>query len=105
MQTPEELIGYLQFSYCIKCGLCMTACPTVATDTEYLGPMALTAAQRYNADSRDQGLVQRAGLLEAAGGAFHCHYAGECSRVCPKGVDPARAIQLLKRTLVFPPKN
>lgn len=105
LQTPKELIGYLQFSYCIKCGLCMAACPTVATDAEYLGPMPLTAAQRYNADSRDQGFVQRAGLLEAAGGAFHCHYAGECSRVCPKGVDPARAIQLLKRTLVFSPKN
>ncbi len=100
-QTPEELVGYLQFSYCIKCGLCMAACPTVATDTSYLGPMPLTAAQRYNADSRDQGLGQRLGRLEAAGGAFHCHFAGECSRVCPKGVDPARAIQLLKQRLVF----
>ncbi len=105
LQAPDELIAYLQFSYCIKCGLCMAACPTVATDTEYLGPMPLTAAQRYNADSRDQGFPLRRALLEAAGGAFHCHYAGECSRVCPKGVDPARAIQHLKRTLVFPPKK
>ncbi len=79
----------------------MAACPTVATDSGYLGPMPLTAAQRYNADSRDQGSGRRRGLLETAGGAFHCHYAGECSRVCPKGVDPARAIQWLKRSLVF----
>lgn len=100
-QTPAQLVDYLQFSYCIKCGLCMAACPTVATDGGYLGPMPLTAAQRYNADSRDQGSAQRRGPLEAAGGAFHCHFAGECSRVCPKGVDPARAIQLLKRNLVF----
>ena len=100
-QSPSQLVDYLQFSYCIKCGLCMAACPTVATDRGYLGPMPLTAAQRYNADSRDQGSAQRRDRLEAAGGAFHCHYAGECSRVCPKGVDPARAIQLLKQSLVF----
>lgn len=100
-QSPEELVDYLQFSFCIKCGLCMAACPTVATDASYLGPMPLTAAQRYNADSRDLGFLQRVHRLEATGGAFHCHFAGECSRACPKGVDPARAIQLLKQRLVF----
>ena len=101
-QSPEQLLDYLQFSFCIKCGLCMAACPTVATEADYLGPMSLAAAQRYNADSRDQGAAQRRPRLELAGGAFHCHFAGECSRVCPKGVDPARAIQLLKRNLIFP---
>jgi len=101
-QSPEQLVDYLQFSYCIKCGLCMAACPTVATDPGYLGPMPLAAAQRYNADSRDQDAARRRSRVEQTGGAFHCHYAGECSRVCPKGVDPARAIQLLKRNLVFP---
>ena len=104
-QSPASLVDYLQFSYCIKCALCLAACPTVATDAGYLGPMPLTAAQRYNADSRDQGFAQRLSHLEAPGGAFSCHYAGECSRVCPKGVDPARAIQLLKRSLLFPPKD
>jgi len=101
-QSPEQLLDYLQFSFCIKCGLCMAACPTVATEADYLGPMPLTAAQRYNADSRDHGAALRRGRLERTGGAFHCHFAGECSRVCPKGVDPARAIQLLKRNLIFP---
>ena len=101
-QSPEQLLDYLQFSFCIKCGLCMAACPTVATEADYLGPMPLTAAQRYNADSRDRGAASRRGRLERTGGAFHCHFAGECSRVCPKGVDPARAIQLLKRHLIFP---
>jgi succinate dehydrogenase / fumarate reductase iron-sulfur subunit len=99
-QTPEALERFLQFTSCIKCGLCMAACPTVAIDATFLGPMPLTAAQRYNADSRDRGFEQRKQLVAARGGAFHCHYAGECSRVCPKGVDPARAIQLLKRALV-----
>ena len=52
-QSPEELEAYLQFTYCIKCGCCMGACPTLATDARYLGPMPLTAAQRYNIDTRD----------------------------------------------------
>ena len=60
-----------------------------------------TAAQRYNADTRDQGRAERNAVTGASTGVFRCHYAGECSRVCPKGVDPARALQLLKRRLVL----
>ena len=100
-QSPEQLESYLQFTYCIKCGCCMAACPTLATDARYLGPMPLTAAQRYNADTRDEGRQQRNAIAGASAGAFRCHYAGECSRACPKGVDPARALQLLKRRLVL----
>jgi succinate dehydrogenase / fumarate reductase iron-sulfur subunit len=100
-QSPEELEAYLQFTYCIKCGCCMAACPTLATDARYLGPMPLAAAERYNRDTRDDGRRERNNLTGGAGGAFRCHYAGECSRACPKGVDPAKAIQLLKRQLVL----
>lgn len=100
-QSPEELEAYLQFTYCIKCGCCMGACPTLATDAGYLGPMPLTAAQRYNEDSRDDGRGTRNEVTGASKGAFRCHYAGECSRVCPKGVDPGKAIQHLKRQLVL----
>ena len=100
-QSPEQLENYLQFTYCIKCGCCMAACPTLATDARYLGPMPLTAAERYNADTRDEGRSQRNAVTAAPVGVFHCHYAGECSRVCPKGVDPAKALQLLKRRLVL----
>jgi len=77
------------------------ACPTLAADARYLGPMPLAAAQRYNADTRDDGRAARSAATGSAHGAFRCHYAGECSRVCPKGVDPAKAIQLLKRQLVL----
>ncbi len=100
-QTPEELEAYLQFTYCIKCGCCMAACPTLATDVHYLGPMPLAAAQRYNRDTRDDGRRERNQVTGGSHGAFRCHYAGECSRVCPKGVDPAKAIQHLKRRLVL----
>jgi len=100
-QSPEQLEHFLQFSYCIKCGCCMAACPTYATDPAYSGPMPLTQAHRYNADSRDGGFVERKAVLSGEQGPWKCHYAGECSRACPKGVDPARAIQLMKRQLVF----
>jgi succinate dehydrogenase / fumarate reductase iron-sulfur subunit len=100
-QSPAQLEEYLQFTYCIKCGCCMGACPTLATDARYLGPMPLAAAHRYNNDTRDQGRKARNQVTGGPGGAFRCHYAGECARVCPKGVDPARAVQLMKRQLVL----
>ena len=100
-QTPEELEAYIQFANCIKCGACLAACPTVATDPAYPGPMPLAQGYRYCVDSRDGGLEDRRDVLESPHGLYRCHYAGECSRVCPKGVDPARAIQLMKRNLVF----
>ena len=100
-QSAHELEQYLQFSYCIKCGSCMAACPTYATDPDYSGPMPLAQAHRYNADTRDAGLAARKELLAGSAGPWRCHFAGECSAVCPKGVDPAKAIQLMKRELVM----
>jgi succinate dehydrogenase iron-sulfur subunit len=100
-QSAHELEQYLQFSYCIKCGCCMAACPTYATDALYSGPMPLGQAQRYNSDTRDGGFARRKEVLAGEAGPWRCHYAGECSRVCPKGVDPAKAIQLMKRELVL----
>ena len=100
-QSHHEMERYLQYAYCIKCGCCMAACPTLATDAAYLGPMPLSAAERYNRDTHDGGRQARNEETGSPHGAFRCHYAGECSRVCPKGVDPAKAIQRLKRQLVL----
>ncbi len=100
-QTPREMIGYVQFSYCLKCSLCLAACPTEASVPAFLGPQALAQAYRYVADTRDDGLNERAPTVDALHGVFGCHLAGACSEACPKGVDPALAIQLLKRALVL----
>lgn len=96
-QSEQELTNYIQFAYCIKCGLCLSACPTVATSAEYTGPQALTQGWRYTLDSRDEGADERRGELLSSHGVYRCHYAGACSEVCPKGVDPALAIQLARK--------
>lgn len=101
LQSAEEREAFSQFTYCIKCGLCLAACPTVATDPLFLGPQALAQAYRYTADNRDCGLGERLEAIDAFHGPYQCHLAGACSQACPKGVDPALGIQLLKRTLVL----
>ncbi len=100
LQTPEELEKYIQFSNCIKCGLCNSVCPTMATDSSFIGPQALTQAYRYIADNRDKGKDDRLKIIDDSHGIWRCHFAGSCSQVCPKGVDPAMGIQLLRGYLL-----
>lgn len=100
IQTPEEHENYIQFANCIKCGLCNSACPTMATDSSFVGPQALAQAYRYVADNRDKGKDQRLKIIDESHGIWRCHFAGSCSQVCPKGVDPAMGIQLLRGYLL-----
>ncbi|MBE0480216.1 MAG: succinate dehydrogenase iron-sulfur subunit [Dehalococcoidia bacterium] len=101
LQAQKELEQYVQFAYCVKCGLCMAACPTMATNSLFLGPQPLGQAYRYCTDLRDKGARVRFDETDSPHGIWPCHLAGACSEVCPKGVDPALAIQLLRRALVL----
>jgi succinate dehydrogenase iron-sulfur subunit len=98
LQTPVELDTYKQFSMCINCMLCYAACPVYGLDPHFIGPAAIALAQRYNMDSRDQGSQQRLDILSQHEGIWGCTFVGECSKVCPKDVDPAGAIQQYKLT-------
>jgi fumarate reductase iron-sulfur subunit len=93
---PDEVDNYRQFSQCINCMLCYSACPVYALDQRFLGPAAIALARRYNLDSRDQGAAERLPYVANSEGIWECTYVGECSVVCPKGVDPAKAIQQTK---------
>jgi len=100
LQTPDDVEKYIQFSNCIKCGLCNSVCPTMATDSSFIGPQALAQAYRYVADNRDKGKDDRLKIIDDSHGIWRCHFAGSCSQVCPKGVDPAMGIQLLRGYLL-----
>lgn len=95
-QQPAELAVYRQFTMCINCQLCYAACPQVGLNENYLGPAILALAHRYNRDSRDAGRDEREEVTASEDGVWECTFVGECSEVCPKGVDPAGAIQQMK---------
>jgi succinate dehydrogenase / fumarate reductase iron-sulfur subunit len=86
MQTPEDVDKFLQFSYCIKCGLCYSACPTVATDTQFPGPQALSQAYRYFVDNRDTTPKERLDLVDNRHGIWRCHFAGSAAERTSSGV-------------------
>ncbi|HEY9294703.1 MAG TPA: succinate dehydrogenase iron-sulfur subunit [Microlunatus sp.] len=96
LQTPDELDAYRQFSGCINCMLCYAACPVYGLDPDFAGPAAIALAERYDLDSRDHGARERLDVLIEKEGVWGCTFVGECTRVCPKHVDPASAIQRYK---------
>jgi len=98
LQTPQQLENYKQFSMCINCMICYAACPVYGLDPLFVGPAAIALAQRYNLDSRDQGSQERLLILSREEGIWGCTFVGECTKVCPKNVDPAGAIQQYKLT-------
>ncbi len=99
---PAEGVGEAsRFEDCIECGLCLSACPIVATDPRYLGPAGLAAAWRRIAEPRGLPTGPVRSLVDDEQGVWRCHTAWECSEACPSNVDPAGSIMRLRRALVF----
>jgi len=92
LQTPAQLEAFEQFSSCINCMLCYSACPQYGLDPAFLGPGAIALLHRYNADSRDGARAERMAILGTEEGVWSCTAVGYCSEVCPKHVDPANAV-------------
>lgn len=91
-QTPLQMLDYHQYAMCINCLLCYSACPQVGLNADFLGPAAITLAIRYDDDSRDHGAHARLPALDTEDGVWGCTFVGACSDACPKGVDPAAAV-------------
>ncbi|MBD5785868.1 4Fe-4S dicluster domain-containing protein [Cellulosimicrobium terreum] len=96
-QTPGELAAYRDFAECIDCMLCYSACPQLDAAPDFLGPAVVATARRWDTDSRDTGELARADVLDTEFGAWPCIQVGACTQVCPKGVDPARALRDAQR--------
>ena len=90
LQTPAELDAYKQFSMCINCMLCYSACPVYASEPDFLGPAVIALAQRYNLDSRDQGAHQRLDVLATARGGMGLHLRRRVHERLPEGCRPGR---------------
>jgi succinate dehydrogenase / fumarate reductase iron-sulfur subunit len=101
LQAPadrDQLDGLYE---CILCACCTTACPSFWWNPErFLGPAALLQAWRFLADSRDQATGARLDDLEDPYKLFRCHSIMNCVEVCPKGLNPTRAIGHIKQMLV-----
>ena len=95
-QWDAEDEGYIRLVDCIECGLCISACPSAATSSGYLGPAVLAGAQANGVEGRPE-LLQ---LVDSEDGVWRCHSAFECTAVCPSFVDPARRIMDLRTQIV-----
>ena len=86
---------------CVMCASCSTACPSYWWNGDkYLGPAALLNAYRWIIDSRDQARSERLSTIEDSFKLYRCHTIMNCTKTCPKGLNPAKAISEIKKMLV-----
>ncbi len=101
LQSPEERAELDGLYECILCACCSTACPSFWWNPDkFVGPAGLLQAYRFLADSRDQDASQRLDDLEDPYRLFRCHSIMNCVDVCPKGLNPTRAIGKIKDLMV-----
>ena len=100
-QTPEQREKLDGLYECILCGCCSASCPSFWWNPDkFLGPAALLQASRFIEDSRDQALEERLENLEGPFKLFRCHTIMNCVQVCPKGLNPTKAIGNIKKKMV-----
>ncbi|MBI3898601.1 MAG: succinate dehydrogenase iron-sulfur subunit [Gammaproteobacteria bacterium] len=101
LQSPEEREKLNGLYECILCACCSTACPSFWWNPDkFLGPAALLQSYRFIADSRDQATGERLDDMEDPYKLFRCHTIMNCTEVCPKGLNPTKAIGHIKELLV-----
>ena len=101
LQSPEQREELNGLYECILCASCSTACPSFWWNPDkFVGPAGLLQAYRFLADSRDQGINERLDNLEDPYRLFRCHTIMNCVDVCPKSLNPARAIGKITELMV-----
>ena len=101
LQTPEDREKLDGLYECILCACCSTSCPSYWWNSDrYLGPATLLQAYRWLADSRDEGTGERLDELEDPFRLYRCHTIMNCTRTCPKHLNPAKAIAEIKKMMV-----
>ncbi|MEK9683420.1 MAG: succinate dehydrogenase iron-sulfur subunit [Rhodospirillaceae bacterium] len=101
LQSPEEREKLDGLWECVLCFCCSTSCPSYWWNGDrYLGPAALLQAYRWIADSRDEETGERLDSLEDPFRLYRCHTIMNCTKTCPKHLNPAKAIGEIKRAMV-----
>ena len=101
LQAPEDREKLDGLYECILCACCSTSCPSYWWNGDrYLGPATLLQAYRWLADSRDEATGERLDELEDPFRLYRCHTIMNCTRTCPKHLNPAKAIAEIKKMMV-----
>jgi succinate dehydrogenase / fumarate reductase iron-sulfur subunit len=100
-QSPEDRAVYDDTTKCILCACCTTSCPIFWANGEYLGPAAIVNAHRFIFDTRDDAGGERLDILNDRSGVWRCRTIFNCTEACPRGIDVTKAIEDVKRTLLF----
>jgi succinate dehydrogenase / fumarate reductase iron-sulfur subunit len=100
-QSPEERARFDDTTKCILCAACTTSCPIFWGDDTYVGPAAIVNAHRFIFDSRDRGDRERLKILSEKTGVFRCRTTFNCTDACPRGIQVTKAIQEVKRSILF----
>ncbi len=101
LQSPEDRERFDDTTKCILCACCTTSCPIYWGDGEYVGPAAIVNAHRFIFDSRDQAADERLQILSDKSGVFRCRTTFNCTEACPRGIKVTKAIQEVKRAVMF----
>jgi succinate dehydrogenase / fumarate reductase iron-sulfur subunit len=101
LQSPEDRAKLDGLYECILCACCSTSCPSYWWNSDrFLGPAILLQAYRFIADSRDELTGERLDQLEDPFRLYRCHTIMNCANVCPKGLNPAKAIAETKKLMM-----
>ena len=101
LQSIEEREVFDDTTKCILCAACTTACPSFWANDEFVGPAAIVNAHRFIFDSRDHGAAERMVRLDSREGVWRCRTIFNCTEACPRGIQVTKAIQEVKRALMF----
>ncbi|MQA61533.1 MAG: succinate dehydrogenase iron-sulfur subunit [Actinophytocola sp.] len=101
IQSAADRERFDDTTKCILCACCTTSCPVYWADGSYFGPAAIVNAHRFIFDSRDEGAEERMDILNDAEGVWRCRTTFNCTDACPRGIQVTKAIQEVKRALLF----
>jgi succinate dehydrogenase / fumarate reductase iron-sulfur subunit len=101
IQSEADRARFDDTTKCILCAACTTSCPVFWHEGSYYGPATIVNAHRFIFDSRDEAAAERLEILNDANGVWRCRTTFNCTECCPRGIEVTKAIQEVKRALIF----